>query len=873
MSRGTAAHCKWQYSSVVVIGLTVAVGLASVTTSTPAVAQQQDSSPRAALYDFNIPAGDLSGAIATLGAVTGLVIIVDSDRLERSRTQGLQGRYSADAALARLLYGTGLSHRFVSANQVRLVAAPADRLSRQSQVSALSPVTVTASRDRKEETYTTPASVSVITREDMDRMVVRNAGDALEGTPGVFVKNDRSSPALVVNVRGLEGRQRVTVSIDGARQNFQKSGHGASEGEVYVDSELLAGIDVTKGLSSGVGGAGSIAGVVNFRTLEADDLLRGSATTGGRVNLTTGSNGYHFQGSAAVAQRLGDNLELVGAVSRRNIGDFKYGTRNAEINGNAGAFALTKQQSWSGLFKSTWRPTDDQAIKLSYVGYDTDSMAADVGEPTSSGWKVRTGTLSLGYALQPADNPLLDLNASLYYVRTRFDQQYGSVAGSSYGTRLVRYQTETLGGSITNISQWNPSESVALSLRYGGEFFHDWTTPGFSSTGDADAIWYTGPTPEGKRTVGGVFVEAAAAHISGFELIAGLRYDGYRVSGSGEYQTCYTDPNGLPQTRPCYRTNEPGVRPQYTAFYTAFNARRSAAALLPKVTLAYTPPALQGLQVYGSYGKGVRPPTITEMLFHGEHVGGTLAFIPNPGLIEERSRNLELGANLMLDGAFLPQDKLRVKTAVFDNRVTNYIDSAAVLGPISTATNLLSADNAYVNFESSNRYRGWELALDYDAGVAFGAINFTRIYRKDSGGAGYNLYPLGSQVGYPVSNFEDVQALFGQIISGYGTVNLPDRSGTATLGVRLFDRKLTLGWRARYQRLDGRPFGNNSNESFSNWTVHDLFAVWKVSKTLELRLAVNNVRDQVYGEITSSAGSARRMAPGRTTLVSAAWTF
>lgn len=865
------APARLPYQSVVVIGLAVAVGLTSLMAPPPVAAQPQNASQRMALYDFNIPAGELSSGIATLGAITGLVIVVDADRLERTRTQGVQGRYNVDAALGRLLYGTGLSHRFLSDNRVRLVAAPASRMSQQSQVSALRPVTVKASRNAKDDTYATPASVSVITREDMDRMVVRNVGDALEGTPGVFVKNDRSSTALVVNIRGLEGRQRVTVSIDGARQNFQKSGHGFTEGEVYLDPDLLARVDVSKGVSTGVGGAGAIAGVVDFRTLNADDLLRPGQNLGGRITLGSGSNGYHFQGSAAVAQRLGDSLELVGGISRRNIGAFRHGTRHSERNPvNAGASAITEQKSLSGLFKAAWHPGEGNQVQLSYVGYATDGAAADLGSPSSNGWKVDSHTLTLGLDRNPADSDWLNLSSRLYYVSTRYDQRLGLNQGSSgYGTQDIRYQTETLGISATNKSRWQALPSLLLEFSYGGEAFHDWTSPGFTSTGNAEARWYTGPTPEGKRTVAGLFGEIAASHNSGLQLIAGLRYDWYRVSGNGDYQICYRDPNDQYQQRPCLRTNEAGVRPQYTSIYTNFRSRRQAAMPLPKVTLAYAPPSLSGLQVYATYGMGMRPPTITEMLFHGGHVGNTMSFIPNPGLIEEQSRNAEIGANLMLDGVLTTNDRLRMKAAVFDNRIRHNIDVAPVLGPTSTAATVLQADNAYVNFSGTHHWRGLELALEYDAGIVFGSLNWTRLRRKDNEGGTYRLYPLGSQVGYPVQNFEDLQHLLGRLAWSYGSANLPEASGTLSLGMRLFDQRLTVGWRMRQQRFKNYHY----IDAMANWNVHDAWVAWKPTPRSEIRLTVNNLMDLVYGEITQSGVAARRISPGRTALLTAAWSF
>lgn len=807
--------------------------------------------------DFDLPGQPLGPALAELARQAGLQLMVEEQTLAGRQAPAVSGRLTPQQALNQLLAGSGLDASIEGGFAVvrRVPAAAA----------TLGEVRVSGERDLKDEAYSTPASVAVITREDMDKLVMRNTGDALEGTPGVFVKNQRSSPGLAVNIRGLEGQQRITITIDGARQNFQKSGHGIEGGEVYLDSELLAGVDVTKGVTSGVGGAGAIGGVVNFRTLDAGDLLAKDAKTGGRINLTTGSNAYHFQGSAAAAQRFGTGLDVVGAISRRNIGAYKMGTRDNGI----GAFQRgtttmqARQSSLSGLFKTTWRLSDEQALKFGYVGYDTDGVEADGGDVSSDGWTVRTHTVNLAHSYKPAANPLLDLASQLYYTRTSYDQRYGVSEGGTTGITDIRYQTETVGGSLSNTSLWD-LQAVALKLNYGGEFFHDWTSPGASSSGDGDATWYTGPTPEGKRTVASGFMEATAAHASGFEAIAGLRYDWYQLSGGGQYQTCYVDPQGLPQARTCYRTNEPGVRPQYTAYYTNFHVKRHESQFSPKFTLAYTPKAWQPLQLFASYGKGMRPPGITETLFHGRHVGDSLPFIPNPGLRAETSRNLELGFNLKLASLLRQDDRLRLKTAFFDTRVKNYIGQLPVMGVATVNPSPMGSAWGHVNIDRPMRYRGWELSLDYDAGDFFGDLTWTRIYNR-TGAYSYDPFPLGSLVGYPPTPY-------GGDGYAWSPTNLPARSGALGLGVRLFERRLTLGARARYQRYDNSTMGTAFGAGLTNWTVYDLWASWKATPALDLRLAVNNVRDLRYGELSAS-GSSRRIAPGRTALVTASLKF
>ncbi len=66
------------------------------------------------------------------------------------------------------------------------------------------------------------------------------------GVPGINFQQRADDPGIAVNIRGLQDFGRVAVLIDGARQNFQRTGHQA-DGLVYLEPELLAGADVVRG--------------------------------------------------------------------------------------------------------------------------------------------------------------------------------------------------------------------------------------------------------------------------------------------------------------------------------------------------------------------------------------------------------------------------------------------------------------------------------------------------------------------------------------------------------------------------------------------------------------------------------------------------
>ena len=109
---------------------------------------------------------------------------------------------------------------------------------------------------------------------------------------------------------------RVNVVIDGARQNFQRTGHNA-DGVFYLDPEMIGGADVVRGPVANIFGSGAIGGVVSFKTKEVDDVLRPGEKWGVETRGEIGSNKMQGAGSVFAAVRVNPKFEfLFGTVER-----------------------------------------------------------------------------------------------------------------------------------------------------------------------------------------------------------------------------------------------------------------------------------------------------------------------------------------------------------------------------------------------------------------------------------------------------------------------------------------------------------------------------------------------------------------------------
>jgi hypothetical protein len=139
-----------------------------------------DASARA----YRIVAGPLDDALNRFARQAGITLSFTPQQVDGLRSRGLEGSFSVQTGLTRLLDGSGYVARLQAPGHYVLQttgpllgpAAPhaANAAPPPAAEVTLPTTTVTAARDRRQEVYDTPGSVAVITREDIDRLPPRN---------------------------------------------------------------------------------------------------------------------------------------------------------------------------------------------------------------------------------------------------------------------------------------------------------------------------------------------------------------------------------------------------------------------------------------------------------------------------------------------------------------------------------------------------------------------------------------------------------------------------------------------------------------------------------------------------------------------------
>jgi heme acquisition protein HasR len=815
---------------------------------------------------FDIAAQPLGSAVLSFADQAVLQVLFDSQRLQGLSSTALKGSFSVHEGLGRLLGAAPVEYRFTGARQVTLtrVEQPANA------ALALATTTITG-QHQNDWVYSSPRSVSVVGREQLDRNPPRHAAEMLEEAPGVYSAVSQQDPGLSVNIRGIQDYGRVNMSVDGMRQNYQQSGHQQRNGTLYVDPELLSEVVIEKGATSTMGGAGVIGGIANFRTVEAADLLKDGKEIGGRIRVTTGlgglSNGTHFIGSSAFAVGT-DVWDMLVAASERHLGDYDPGTQGSIGDLRTGTAFIPASQDrikntqvvYSGsvmrsrLLKLGLNLPADQRLQLSYllteVDYDDVNMMTaekpQLWEKLGSS-NVKAQNLALDYSYTP-DNPLIDFKAKLYAVDTRNDQS--TLARGRTPGYDVTYQTDTYGVQAQNTSTFALSELSVLKANYGLEFFYDKVRPDSNQPVEAgsavEASALESITPKGDRAMGSLFGRLDYDYDDWLNLNAGLRYDRYRLRGETGLNT---------RTFIIGTTRQIGVP-------VAYDVDREEGHFSPTFGLSIKP-GVDWLQLFATYGKGWRPPAVTETLVSGRpHGGGSESILPNPYLKPEKSTAWEVGFNVLKQDLLLEGDRVGVKVSYFNTRVDDF--SYMALGVQPPGYGIANIGNAaYVNNLETTRFRGLEYQLDYDAGFAYGQVNYTRMLGSNKfcsntawlGGVTKiqsrpgNRRPVDAMVPDNVANAAvGCNAILGS------SEHMPMDRGTATLGARFFERKLDVGVRARYSAgyyVKGGVGVTTSQTGVypADWkpyTVYDLYSSYRATDQLTLRLAMENVTDRAY---------------------------
>ena len=170
---------------------------------------------------------------------------------------------------------------------------PPAEVTESSNIEALT-VTGKRSTDQKgaDDVFYKNVSSVYAGREYLERYRTDAAGDVFKGLNGVYNMNTRNAgSAITPNIRGISGKGRIPVTIDGTEQTVDvwMNNYGIADRN-YVDPALFRSITVEKGPAMTRGVKSGVGGAVSIRTIEPADIIPEGKSWGVEVKTEFSNN-------------------------------------------------------------------------------------------------------------------------------------------------------------------------------------------------------------------------------------------------------------------------------------------------------------------------------------------------------------------------------------------------------------------------------------------------------------------------------------------------------------------------------------------------------------------------------------------------------
>ncbi len=133
-----------------------------------------------------------------------------------------------------------------------------------------------------------PASISVVTKEDIEKKNATSIADLLADVPGIDVRNGvGKTGGLNVSMRGMKAEDTL-ILIDGRRQttatdNIMPNGFSEASTSFMPPLSAIERIEVIRGPMSTLYGSDAMGGVINIITKKVSDVWNGNVTVSGNV--------------------------------------------------------------------------------------------------------------------------------------------------------------------------------------------------------------------------------------------------------------------------------------------------------------------------------------------------------------------------------------------------------------------------------------------------------------------------------------------------------------------------------------------------------------------------------------------------------------
>ncbi|OAI91418.1 TonB-dependent receptor [Pseudomonas putida] len=800
---------------------------------------------QAAPVQLQLPAQSLATSLSQVAQQAKVPLLFDENLLRNVSAPAINGEFSAEEAITRLLARSRFTlvkvgNTFVVRPRESETTPPGND-NTSLQLGALSIV--------GDGQQVTPATVgrSTLTQRDIDREQANNVPTLLSTLPGVEMAGSMLPGGQKINIWGMGDAEDIQLTVDGAtKTGFERY----QQGTMFIEPELIKHIEVEKGPHSPFVGNGGLGGSVNMTTKDAPDLLEEGRDSGAMVKYGYSSNDHQQVYSSALFGRTEDRrIDALVYLTKRDGDDFKLASSLPDPRNqypiNPKRLPDSAQDLEGGLFKLNVQLTDEQSLGLSYSRSKNERMtrysSTNYSTPPTQANIDRYGydqairrfladretidtTWSVKYRYQPVDNPWLNLEVK--YSESDVDQtdERGPNAFFQLATGGRRMDTEYKDRNVEvrNTSQFDTGV-LEHSLTTGVELHRhardvDMWMPGATYNTRNYNYGHFQPAfmPHGKVDTNSAYVQDAIT-LGQVTLTPSLRYDHVRNRG---------EQNDAPFYNVASAGHDYGDKT-----YTGWS---------PRLALFWR--ATDNTAFFADYSKTWRAPVIDEQ-YEVQSAASTRS-ATSRDLDPERITALRAGNVTDFSGLLFNDDNLQVRTTLFRNKVKDEIFKN--LGVECQAQNRTGASigRACGNYLIGNyrnldgvTYKGFEVESFYDSSRLFGTLSYTWMTGKHQGA-------------YTNPWAEDVWAR---------DVQAP--KWVARLGVKIPEWDAVVGWKGLWVRQTdrlpsdkygpgdlGSALGDSAWDHRANdaYNVQGLFASWKPRQPYLKGTEVNFVLDNMF---------------------------
>lgn len=377
--------------------------------------------------------------------------------------------------------------------------------------------TVTGASKYQQELASAPASVSIITADDIRKGGYRTLADALNSVRGFYSTYNRSYHS--VGVQGFspmgDYNTRILLLVDGHRLNDGVYEQAPLGSDFPVDLDLVDRIEVVRGAGSSLYGTNAFLAVINVITRSGTTLRGGElAASGGSFDAWTG------RATGGVKRDNGTDL-LFSASYRDSAGEKQLFFPEYAATNNGIAQGLDGEKSWDLLAKASWK---DLSLLLLHQTRDKNVPNAPFGAIFNDPAEKISDQHTLVGLTYSHSSGFADLTARLSYNRYGYDADYTlDYAGIRTLNRDVT-KAEWLGSDLYSSKSFG-AHLLTIGMEHRTQFTEQ------QQNFDVSPTYYSYLNDNHRTFVQGYYIQDEYHILQNLVLNAGLRYDHYNTFG------------------------------------------------------------------------------------------------------------------------------------------------------------------------------------------------------------------------------------------------------------------------------------------------------------------------------------------------------